>query len=175
MRRFEIQTFALLIMLIGINSQCNELSNPVNAIDCTVNNDSTNYCCMLSSPGYNPTTKMCTRLPRENFIGQTLYLYNSLTWKLNCGDAPVIWQKGQTCGNPNPQYQAECWDFSNAYSSCCYYLSGNTTGTAGCQWLGNKNMGNTTNEQNIILSCSGMHNKLSLFLILTLLNLIFIL
>ena len=138
-----------------INSQCvNGGGSPIDVTDCTKNNNESNYCCMLSSPGYNPSTRMCMNIPKNSFVGQNTYNYNNLSWRLNCGNAPVTIIKGAACGNSLPLRPADCWLFSQIDSSCCFYLSNNSTGTPGCEWLGSKKMGQTLNNNNILLNCN---------------------
>lgn len=144
---------------------CDSSINPASSLDCLKNGDnSTNYCCMISSPGFNPTSQSCLRLPVSSYYGQKIYNYNNLTWNLNCGNPTVTPVTGGLCGNQNPAFAYDCWQFSNLDSSCCMFYSGNITGTPGCQWLGTKKTGNTTSPATgYLLNCSATSLELKFF------------
>ncbi len=165
---FLYKILILVFIFNSITSQCvNGGGNPVSSYDCLKNADnSTNYCCMLSSPGYNPTNQMCILLPVSSYVGQDSYLYGNLTYKIDCGSPYVTPVKAGPCGNTNPLHSADCWMFSNYDSSCCYYKSENTTGTPGCQWLGKKTTGKVLNDALIELNCSSTFNKIRLIILL---------
>lgn len=168
MKSFLYKISILILILNSITSQCiTGGGNPATSYDCLKNSDNTtNYCCMLSSPGYNPTNQMCVQMPVSSYIGQNSYLFGNLTYKLDCGNPYVTPIKGGPCGNTNPIYSADCWMFSNYDSSCCFYKSGNTTGTPGCQWLGKKKTGQVLNDDSIELTCTGTFNKVGLIVLL---------
>lgn len=161
----------LIFALIDACLLCgNETSQPTNVTECTDQSDSSNYCCMLSSPGYDPLQTKCVSMSKQEYTGQYLYVQDNVYWRLNCGDLPITMEAGLNCGNPNPVQPTDCWLTSSDDSSCCYYLSNNLTGTPGCMWLGEKNFGNITQNtpKNILLTCSGHTLIVYFYLILTL-------
>ena len=129
--------------------------NPQTAADCYNNtlSSSANLCCMISSPGYNATSKMCLELTNSSYVGQNLYSYNNLTWNLDCGSVKVSPIAGGPCGNANPVFGYDCWAFSTMDSSCCLYKPNNTL-VPSCQWLGTKKMGNATLKDYTLLCSS---------------------
>jgi hypothetical protein len=172
--KVSVVIFCFINLIYVYKSQaCNSSINPTSSLDCLKNGDnSTNYCCMLNSPGFNPTSRSCLQLPVSSYYGQNIYNYNNLTWNLNCGNPTVTPVTGGLCGNQNPNFAYDCWQFSNRDSSCCLFYSGNLTGTPGCQWLGTKKTGNTTSPATgYLLNCSASYLGLQI-LVLVLASLI---
>ena len=165
-----ILTCLITMISLNLSAPCDDSIKPINSNECTRNSDnSTNYCCMVSSPGFNPVSSKCLQIPINSYSGQNIYIMNNLTWNLDCGKPAVTPVKGAACGNPNPVFAYDCWQFSTMESSCCQYLSGNTTGTAACQWLGGKIVGNTTKNtpNGYLLNCSATYLSfnMSLFIL----------
>ena len=162
---------SIFVILLGyIKGQCIS-TTPNTSSDCTNLSGGNNYCCMISSPGYDPTNRQCIQISKNNFFGQTIYYdTNNLSWNLNCGDnAQAFVAAGGQCGNTKPNFAFDCWSFSTLHNSCCYYLSGNFTGTPGCQWFPSKFSGNTLNSQSkILLECKGNYASVNFALIVLL-------
>jgi hypothetical protein len=147
---------SLFILLLGyINCQCLATSNPNSYEDCVKNSDDQNYCCLVSTPGYQPAEKKCVQLAKNKFYGQNRVTIQGETWNMNCGkDAEPYVVEGGQCGNLDPIFGIDCWAFSTMHNSCCLYKSQNTTGTPACQWYFEKHSGNILSRTgSLLLSC----------------------
>ena len=146
-----------IILLKEVYSQCSSVTN-VTAANCYSQSTNSSVCCMISSPGYSPKYQQCVSMSNSSFIGQNLYTVNGDAWYLNCSNAVPQYNIGGPCGNPNPKWGSDCWQFSNDSNSCCYYNIGNvTTGPPACQWYGSKTYGNVTRgpKYENLMSCKG--------------------
>jgi hypothetical protein len=167
--------FATIILLGYIHGQCVTGTTPNTFEDCTKNSNEQIYCCMISTPGYQPAEKKCMEVSKNNFYGQNRVSIEGETWNLNCGEdaEPYVVEGGQ-CGNSDPVFAVDCWAFSTLRNSCCYYLSQNTTGIPACQWYDEKHSGNILSEKNkYLLSCDMSFISVS-YSMLILLGIIFL-
>jgi hypothetical protein len=165
-----MKKFSYLVILLSLVQvvfpQCLSVSNPIDNTQCTKYSDSNNYCCYLTSPGYNPTDRKCIQIAPQNYVGQNVYQYNNLTYNLNCGSVAPYVKEGGACGNSNPVFAADCWFFSTMDNSCCFYYSNNVTGIPGCQWWAGKQSTNTTKPPTyLMLSCDGQFFLVNKFLL----------
>jgi hypothetical protein len=160
--RIIFNIFILSISLKELIMQCPDLSgNPVNATDCSSKSDDSNFCCMLSSPGYNPSDTKCYKLSKDNYVGQNSIVIGGSSWRMNCDNAKPTVKESAACGNSNPLSASDCWYSSTLDNSCCYY---NVTKT--CQWSVAKKTGIVTKDNNITLNCSQNFLTISYILIL---------
>jgi hypothetical protein len=155
---------AILVITFGyISTQCVSGNVPKTFEDCGSKSDDQNYCCLISTPGYTPSEQKCVEVSKNNYYGQNRYILDEETWNMNCGNkADPMVVKGGQCGNSDPIYAVDCWEFSTMRNSCCFYLSGNTTGTPSCQWYDEKHSGNILSKSSrILLSCDSTYSSVS--------------
>lgn len=170
---FKILTIKILLTALMclnyVSLSCINGTSVQNPEQCTFNNDETSYCCVLASPGAMPTTQMCMNMNKNNYIGQTTYIYNNTRFKLNC-NATVVPVEGGPCGNPNPIFASDCWTVSTEQDSCCFYYQNNVTKTgSACIWYDGKYSGNKTSKDGKLqLACNSELLKLNFLLLLLL-------
>jgi hypothetical protein len=162
-KKINLYVSIIVIALGYIHSQCVSETAPKTFEDCLNNSDDQNYCCMISTPGYQPDEQKCVQVSKNNYYGQNRYTLNGETWNMNCGsEAEPVFVKGGQCGNSDPIYAVDCWAFSTLHNSCCFYLSANTTGTPACQWYDEKHSGSIlSTKSHMILSCNATHSSVS--------------
>ncbi len=155
----------LLISLFNFtNGACPTNSKPSKVEDCTAHSTSTNFCCMLSSPGYKPTNTLCKELSLSEYTNQNIYPYEGGFYNIDCGNPEFNPVKGNACGNQNPVKQNDCWYFSTMDSSCCFHQPNNTQ--ASCKWLGSKDIGVVELDDDVKMYCASGYIRLGVMVII---------